>query len=819
MAPGDLFGQLTRFIGRERELAEVRPLMAASRLVTLTGAGGCGKTRLALQAASEVRDHYADGVALVDLALLHEPTLVPQLVAQALDIYETPNRPLTQTLLLAVQSRQMLLVLDNCEHLADACAALVQSLLSHAPQMHILATSRAPLDLLGEVSYYVPPLALPPILDTGVDPSPSTADCLSYDAIRLFVDRAQAIRPGFALTPDNAALVVDICRRLDGIPLAIELASARVRVLSLEQIAARLADRFSLLVSGQRVGQAPHHQTLQAAMDWSYDLLTPSEQILLRRLAVFEAGFSLDMVEEVCTGDDLARSQVLDLLSALVARSLVVAETLARAEARYRLLATIRAYAREKLDEAGETVRLRDRHLDLFVWRAEETAQKLIGPYQQIWFSWLDGEHDNIRAALAWALESGRIESGLRIASALYLFWEIRNYRREGLAWFEQLLAQADDSVAPDVHAGACNYAAFLSEFLGDGQAALVYGRRAVAIGEAMGEEGRHILGFALAGLASGLRATGEIQAMYALGEQYIETFRALGDEYVYYLNMGLIIKGETALALGRYDAARSALEEALPVARAAGDPYRIAMTLNVLGDLARCQGNFAGARSAYLEGVALLRQIGAARDVASLLYNLGYAHLRLGDINSADSCFREALTIQQAQHNMAGMAECLAGFAALAVTRGRPGDAARWLAAVAAGGWESHIAKWPATRQEYERTLELARAQCTGETWQTEQTAGAELSLEAAAVEALRPATTTTPRSEETDQPLTARELEVAGLIASGLSNGEIADRLVLSKRTVEHHVANILGKLGVTKRTEIVLWAIENGIARDTG
>ena len=642
-------------------------------------------------------------------------------------------------------------------------------------------------------------------------------ECLEYDAVRLFVDRAQAMLPEFALTQENAAQVVDICRRLDGIPLAIELASTRVRVISLEQIAARLADRFALLVAGPQVGQVPHHQTLRAAMDWSYDLLAPAEQILLRRLAVFEPGFSLDMAEAVCADEELTRSRILDLLSALVTKSLVVAETLVRSEARYRLLATIRDYAREKLDAAGEAARLCDRHLDLFVRRAEQAAPGLIGPYQQAWFNWLEAEHDNVRAALAWAAAHKHLEEGLRIAAALYQFWEIRNYRSEGLAWFERLLADADDGVSPAVHSRACTYAAFLADFVGDAPAALRYGHKAVDIGEAAGEDGKHILGFALAGYATGLRTAGEIEAMYALTQKFVATFREMGDEYAYYVGMGLLVQGETAVVLGKYDTGRMVLQEALAMARAAGDIYRVAMALNVLGDLARCREEYAEAQRAYEEGVSLLRQIDARRDLASLLHNLGHAYLQRGLVDRAESSFRESLAIQQAQHNMAGIAECLAGFAALAAARGRPADGACLLAAVAAGGWEQHIGKWPAT-QPYAQTLALVRTQCTAAELQTAQTAGSALPLEKAAVAALRPASPLVSQPAEADAlPLSEREQEVTALIAEGLSNGEIADRLVISKRTVEHHVASILAKLGAANRVEIVRWALEHGITQE--
>lgn len=810
MTSSTLQVQLTSFIGREHELAEVRRLIATSHLVTLTGAGGCGKTRLALHVAHLVSDHFVDGVWLVDLVMLREPALVPQFVAQALGIRETLNRSLIESLLHFVQTKQMLIILDNCEHLSNACATLAELLLIHAPSLCILATSRELLGVAGEISYYVPPLAVPSESRRVVENSIQADEWMKYDAIRLFVERARAIVPDFILTNENRDLVVEICRRLDGIPLAIELASTRVRVLSLEQIASRLEDRFSLLVSGQRIGHVPHHQTLRATVDWSYALLTPAEQILLRRLAVFVTGYSLDMVEAICADEELDRSQILELLSSLVNKSLVVAETLARSEARYRLLATIRDYALEKLTEAGEAVRLRDRHLDLFVWRTEQTAPKLTGQYQQVWFMWLEGEHDNIRAALGWALENQRIEAGLRLAIALFQFWEVRNYRQEGLVWFERLLAQAKEDVPLAIHASACTYAAFLAEFHGDAPAAITYGRKAVDLGEAAGDEGKAILGFALAGLATGMKAAGDYQALYALEQEFVERFRGMGDEYAYYVGMGVLVQGQTALLLGKYEVARALLHEALTLAREAGDTYRIAIALDYIGDLARCEQKYAEAKPAYEQSITLLRQIGADRDLASLLHNLGHTYLHLGSIGRAESCFNESLTIHLAQQNTAGVAECLIGFAALAVARGLLGPGARLLAVVDASGWERRIRPWPATWMEYEATLALARARFAEGDFQAELAAGRALSLEQGVDYALHLPTPLALPSQE----LTTREREVARLIAEGYANGEIADELVLSKRTVEKHIANILSKLGLTSRAQLVRWAIDHGL-----
>ena len=828
MATTNLPLQLTSFIGRERELAEVSQLIFQSRLATLTGAGGCGKTRLALYATHSLSKSFADGVWFVNLVMLREQSLVPQFVAQALGVHEVTNQTLMESLLQFVQAKQMLLLLDNCEHLSEACASLVQVLLLNAPQLHILATSREPLGIAGETSYFVLPLTVPPDLHTGsnrlVGNTPRLDELMAHDAVRLFVERAQTILPDFRLTADNAAVVVDICRRLDGIPLALELASARVRVLTLEQISARLENRFSLLVSGYRLGSAPHHHTLRATMDWSYALLTSVEQILFRRLAVFVADFSLDMVEAICTDEALEHRQILNLLSSLVDKSLVVAETLTHPQARYRLLETIREYALEKLNEAKETPRLQERYLNVFVARAEETAPKLTGPYQQMWFNWLETEHDNLRTALALTLESppigtpvgGRIEVGLRIAIALFQFWSVRNHWQEGLAWFERLIEQADDQIPLAIHASACTYAAFLAEWRGNSSAAIRYGRRGVELGEAAGDEGKPILGFALGGLASAMSMVGDYQAAFTLQEQYIELFRGLGDAYSYHLGMGVLVQGRLATAFGKYELAHTLLDEALFLAREANDPYRMAMALNFLGDLARCERQYVQAQILYGESVGLLSELGAERDLAATLHNLGHILLHLGDMDRAQTLFEESLAIQQAQQNKAGIAECLIGFAALASARGLPVASVHLLSALASTDWARRAEEWPATRIEYEQTLALIRRQLDEVALEREQAVGRALSLDQAVEIALN-----LPRSFSlspvpmiASQGLTVREREVASFIAQGWSNGEIAAALVLSKRTVEKHIANILSKLGLTNRAQLVRWAIENGL-----
>jgi non-specific serine/threonine protein kinase len=808
----NLPASVSSFIGREQELREIRQRLREHRLITLTGTGGTGKTRLALEAAAAELDHFADGVWLVELAGLSTSGLVVQTIAKVFALPSTPDLAPIERLGAFLQARHLLLMLDNCEHVIEECAHITTFLLARCPRLALLATSREPLAISGEVVLRIPPLRLPEETQP-VD----WANLLHYDAVRLFVERAHAVEPSFQLAAGNAGAVVEICRRLDGIPLALELASARINVLTVQEIAARLNDRLALLTSGQRSGLEPRHRTLRAAIDWSYTLLTAEDQALLSCLAVFAAGFTLDTAEAVCSGEGRVEGRILDLLSSLVGKSLVVAETTSRAQARYRLLETIREYALEKLVEAGEMTRLRNRPLDLFLARAEEAAPRLHDAYQQLWLNWLEGEHDNLRAALAWALEGGRIEAGLRIAIALVRFWEIRGYVHEGLAWFERLLARVDEDISVVVRVNALTFAAFLADFLGRASTALAYGREAVALAEAAGEEGTPLFGFALAGLVGAARAAGDYQTALTMVERGVPLFR---DSSLpsFYLGMALMVQGGLALELGYYDTARAALDESLTLARDAGDAFRIAYILKSFGDLACCEQQYAEAQTAYEQTVALLRDLGARHDLAVPLHNLGHACLHLGDGERAHALFTESLAVHQAQQNTPGMAECLIGFAALAVVRGLPAAGARLLAAAVALGVHHAKSSWAATRMEYEHNLRLARAKLTEAEFQAEQAAGRELSLEQAIEYAqnLPLISIATPAIREKSDGLTEREREVAALIAQGKSNSEIAGELVLSKRTVEKHIANILSKLGLTSRAQIVLWALDHGLAQ---
>ena len=799
----------TSFVGRQREVKEVTRLLADSRLVTLTGAAGCGKTRLALRVArDELEESYADGIHWIELARLVDPVLVPQTVAKSLRVPERPERPALEVLVDTVQERQLLLVLDNCEHLLDACAGLVERLLADTT-VSVIATSREPLSIAGESLYPLAPLALPPssLAADNVD------GIAQYDAVRLFVERARGIVPAFELTAENAGVIAAICRELDGIPLAIELASARVNVLTLSQIATRLDNHFELLPSTTHVTYS-HHDTLHAAIDWSYHLLSRREQRLLRRLSVFTGGCSLTAIETVCGGAGIKREHILELLSSLVDKSLVVAETLRRDEARYSLLESVRQYAQEKLVAREEGPALRDRHLDYFLRLTQEIAPKLRGAQQQRWLNRLEEEYDNIRAALSWSAESDRVEAGLHIAIAIYQFWTVRDYVEEGASWLRRLLARADEGVSALVRANALAYAALLAEIRGNSAAQISYGENASALAGELGSDEKPALAWALRAQAFGARAAGDEQTGLALYKRLVQLYRELGDRYN--LSTSLTTCGIAAMSLGQYDEARAMLDKALPLVRETEDPHQIAMLLNASGDLARCQQDYVAAKNAYEESISLLRDLHAARDLASVLQNLAHTYLHLGDVARARTLFEESMTLCRSQQNRPGIAECMIGFAALAIAEHLPSAGARLLAAAVTLGGERVATAWEATRLEYETALTHART-ALGETgFQTEQAAGHTLSLDQAvayAEEVAHKATAAQEARKELDE-LTPREREVAALVAQARSNGEIAEELVISKRTVEKHVSNIRSKLAFTKRAQIVRWALAAGL-----
>jgi predicted ATPase/class 3 adenylate cyclase len=590
--PNNLPVQLTSFVGREHELSEIKQLLTTTHLLTVTGPGGTGKTRVSLQLAAEVLEEFTDGVWLVELAPLADPTLVTQTVASTLGVREQPGHTILDALTDYVRAKNLLLILDNCEHLIEACAQLANTLLRAAPRLKILASSREPLGIAGETSYRVPSLPLP-------DPRQlHDLDAMAQnDCIHLFVDRARAAYPRFRLKEKNAPAIADICRRLDGIPLAIELAAARTKVFPPEEIAARLDDRFRLLTGGSRTALERHH-TLRALIDWSYDLLSEAERALLRRLSVFAGGWWFDTAQAVC-GDHLG-DDVLDVLTHLVDKSLVAVEEETE-EARYRLLETIRQYARDKLLEAGESEQIRDRHLDFFLHFAEAAEPKLRSAEQLAWLDRVETDYDNLRTALAWSLESGKSESALQLAGALGYFWELRGYLSESQRWLEDALALSEREQSKKVAAGK-----YIPTHVEKAQRA-----------KALYATGMPYL------------VTLNLKRARTMVEESLRLWRELEDKW--WMAVALELAG---YIIGT---------EGVSLAREVADPWPLAMCLIRLGDLLK-QTDVAGAHRILEEGVAVARSVGDKSVLSEGLRELGPLYYSEGDLTAAASVIEGAL-------------------------------------------------------------------------------------------------------------------------------------------------------------------------------
>lgn len=618
--------QLTSFVGREAALAEVKILMDRQRLLTLVGPGGAGKTRLALQAAAEsVPD---DGVWMVDLAPLTDPTLVTQAVASVLNVGEEPERPLLRTLADSLRSKQMLLILDNCEHLLDAAAALVQSLLQSCPGVRLLATSRERLGLTGEQAYPVPSLALP-----SFDLPQTALSVGSSEAGRLFLDRA-ALFPGFAVTDSDAPALARLCRRLDGIPLALELAAARTRSLTVEQIDARLDQRFRLLTGGSRTA-LPRHQTLQGLMDWSYELLLPRERHLLAALSVFSGGWTLAAAEAVCTDEETEDWEVLDLVTSLVDKSLVVFDS-----QRYRLLETVRLYARSRLDESPDAGAARTRHARYFLALGQEMEPQFYDPDAAAAFNQVETEHDNFRAALAWFQTKGDAAEALHLATSLLRFWQVRGYLSEGRGILEAAVSLNSRGEANRNQAAALSSAGILAYLQGD-----------------------------LPGAA-------------ALMQRSADAYRQLGDSKR--LNAIRSNMGGLLTEMGDYAQGRVVLEEVLAYQQQHSDLESVAATWGQLGDLARQEGNYAAAEPLLTQSLAVFRTTGNDHAVAVQLNNLARVAARLGN-PAAGGYVREALVLRRKLGDVKGILWSLDAAAGLAAAEGRLGEAARLYGAGAA--------------------------------------------------------------------------------------------------------------------------------------
>ena len=637
---------LQSFIGRERELAEIRQLLPGTRLLTLTGTGGIGKTRLALQAAAELRDAYPDGVWFVDLAPLVDPGLVPSALAQVIGVKESAGQPLVKTLSDHLRPLNVLLDLDSCEHVLDACARLAGALLRESGGTTLVATSREPLRIGAERVYPLGALPLP-------DPQGDAHSIAQSDSVRLFVDRARYHRPSFDLQDQRARAVAEICVRLDGIPLALELAAARMAALPVEQIVRLLDQRFRLLASGSR-SDLPRHQTLCALLDWSYELLDEEERQVFARLSVFAGGWTLGAAEAVGAGEVIAKGDVVYLLIALVEKSLVVADDDGD---RYRMLETVREYARDKLVMSGNSNAVRERHRNFFLALAVNADPNLAGPEQGTWLQRLEDEYDNLRSALEYCLGAASgSDAGLRLCAALHWFWIMRGYRAEGLDWCERVLGiEAVDKRTPE-RAMALEAAGILAYHLGDFPVAGAYHEDSLAIARELSDE----KGMARAAISLGdLRLRqGDPVAAKAMCEEALAISRNLADPWLTQQSLNGL--GNVAGSMGEHRMAQSLYEESLAIARKRADRVRIAILLNNLGYGAFLQGEYSAARARHEESLTIRRELKDPGGIAYSLSGLGDVALQQGDYSAAGVFVREALSLRRELGDKMGIVELL---------------------------------------------------------------------------------------------------------------------------------------------------------------
>ena len=828
------------FIGRERELVELRQLLHRTRALTLSGPGGIGKTRLALRLLASAAAEFPDGVWFVELADLRQPDLVVSRIAAVIGITEEAGRPLLETLGDALRPRRMLLALDNCEHLLDACAQVCRHVLASAPGLRLLNTSREPLSVAAETIWRVPPLSVAP---AGADPAAAAPGAERYEAVRLFADRAAASKPGFTVGPDNVAAITAICRALDGMPLAIELAAARVRALSVEQIVARLDDRFGLLTAGDR-SAAPRQRTLRAAIEWSYELLTDPERALFRRLSIF-SGWSLEMAEQVCADEEIPAAEVLGLTAALVDKSLVVLDPELLGQARYRMLDTIREYAALRLAQADEAATFRSGFRDYAIRTSEHNLALGMARIEASWpdrvdvFRRYDVDAGNVIQILNWCLEQGDAEAGLRICAAVSPCWIVWGTFGEGGEWLRSFLALDMTGVPARVQ----------------GAATVVRGQ---------------------------LTLSSDPAAAWALGTEGLKLCREADDRY--WVAVGLNLLAEIALHTGRIDEAAVSADEALAIAQAAGDGWNEGYALGTraaiaarrgmlreaeqqatasvavmrridqqwgaarallgLGDLARFRNHPGEAHGWYVEALAILREIGARPEIARCLAGLGRVAMDLGAIEQARRHLTRSLRLSHATGSRIGVARGLEAFAALTGHEGRPELAVQLAAAAAALREAAGLPPLSGARVE----AYLAQARRLGDATVARLWAsGQALTSEAAVALALdapitpapsaampsgkgpageNPALTVVGRYRVAAAPpssLTQREYEIAELVAGGLSNKAIAAELSISHTTAARHVANIMNKLGFNSRSQIAAWVADRaqgpGRAGDPG
>jgi predicted ATPase/serine/threonine protein kinase/DNA-binding CsgD family transcriptional regulator len=812
--PHNLPLQLTPFIGREQEVAAVCDLLRLQdvHLLALTGPGGTGKTRLALQAAAELSDFFADGVFFVNLAPISDPALVVPTIAETLGIRERADQSLLERLKEHLHQKQMLLLLDNFEQVVSAAAQIVDLLVA-CQQLKIMVTSREVPHVRARHEFAVPPLPLPDLKHL-----PDLASLSHFATVGLFISRAQAVKPDFQMTATNAHAIAEICARLDGLPLAIELAAARIKLLPPQALLARMGQRLAVLTSTSTDVPA-RQQTLLNTITWSYELLTAEEQRLFRRLSVFVGGCTLEAIEAVCAAFGDEAEPMLDAVASLIDKSLLQQTGQEDEEPRLVMLETIREYGLEALETSREMESILRAQAVYYLRLAEEAEPKIRSDQQATWRKRLEADQDNLRAVLRWTLENQETEMGLRLAGALLAFWRVSNQDREGRSWCEQVLAQSGTQVRTAARAKVLLAAGTttMHQDLSKAQRLL---EESISIGREVGAVFRRNLAFALAMLAHVSLLQGDPSTARELAEESARLFQEVGEAWG--SAMALNFLGRATLELGDPIAARPLLEESAALFRMIGDRQRLAMPLIALGLVALRLSDYAGARTHFEEALTVARETGDELYIAAALARLGTVAMRVGDYQQSATLYGQSLALIWAQGYSESIALGLAGLAELANLLGQPERAACLFGAIEGLHEVSGIRLSPLRRAEHDRAVEGIHAQLDEATFVAAWAEGRTMSLEQILVnlEAMplhRPVLTAPPSTVTAFAPplhtkLTPREMDVLRLLAKGLTSAQIAEQLVIGLVTVNSHVRSIYSKLGVTSRAVATRYAIEH-------